>query len=158
MEPQLAREKLNLFIDNLPDEAFIPLRDKSADPSLLTSDIASAREFMIRETGAIFEGVLRVVTGADSPSAFLAFIQKDSRIDEVNLPKLPELAYEIQTKVFDLALPILKKAGYPIKEGRVAEPPKPSPQESLDSRRLGVPNSDSGRVVNNPRPRRLGHP
>jgi|GEM_PF-1272624 len=130
MDPEEARLKLNLFVDNLPDEAFIPLRDKEADPSLLTGELASAREFMIRETGALFEGVLRVVTGVDSPSAFLAFVQKDPNIDEMSRPKLPELAYDIQTKVFDVVLPILKQAGLPVKEGRV-----PQPVPTTDDRR-----------------------
>ncbi len=120
MDPQDARQQLNIFVDTLPDSVFIPLRDKGIDPGLLTTDITSAYELVIRETGNIVEGVRRVLSGVDSPSNLVAFIQKDERIEEDNRSKIPALAYEIQTKIFDPVLPILKGAGFPIKEGRVA--------------------------------------
>src|SRR3989344_6326506 len=122
MDPITAREKLNLFFDTLPDSVFFPLRDKGLDPSLLTTDIASAYEFVIRETGNICEGVFRVLKGEDSPSNFVGFIQKDEKIEEDNRQKIPALAYEIQQKLFEPVLPILKQAGFPIKEGKVAMP------------------------------------
>ena len=71
MDHITAREKLNLFFDTLPDSVFFPLRDKGLDPSLLTTDIASAYEFVIRETGNICEGVFRVLKSEDSPTHFL---------------------------------------------------------------------------------------
>src|SRR3989338_695342 len=63
MDPKDARQKLNIFVDTLPDSAFIPLRYKDINPSLLTTDIASSYEFVIRETGHICEGVRRVPAG-----------------------------------------------------------------------------------------------
>ena len=131
MDPKDARQKLNIFVDTLPDSAFIPLRDKDINPSLLTTDIASSYEFVIRETGHICEGVRRVLAGEDSASNFVAFIQQDPNIEEDNRPKLPELAFEIQQKIFDPVLPILRHAGLPIKEGRVAAP-VPKAQEKFE--------------------------
>src|SRR3989344_741766 len=132
MDPKDARQKLNIFVDTLPDSAFIPLRDKDINPSLLTTDIASSYEFVIRETGHICEGVRRVLAGEDSASNFVAFIQQDPNIEEDNRPKLPELAFEIQQKIFDPVLPILRHAGLPIKEGRVAGP-VPTEQEKIEA-------------------------
>ena len=126
MDPVTSRENLNLFVNNLPDDAFFAIRDKDVDPSLLTTAIASEHEFAIRETGNICEGVLRILKGEDSPSNLVSFIQKDPNIEEDNRPQIPELAYEIQERVFDPVLPILKQAGFPIKEGRVPQPP-PAP-------------------------------
>src|SRR3989344_2176077 len=137
MDPQDARIQLNIFIDNLPDSVFIPLRDKNIDPSLVTTDITSAYEFVIRETGHIVEGVRRVLAGEDSPNNFVAFIKKDEHIEEDNRQKIPVLAYEIQTKVFDPVLPILKQAGFTIKEGRVPEPPKSVVKDEVRSVNYG---------------------
>ena len=137
MDPQDARIQLNIFIDNLPDSVFIPLRDRNIDPSLVTTDITSAYEFVIRETGHIVEGVRRVLAGEDSPNNFVAFIQKDEHIEEDNRQKIPVLAYEIQTKVFDPVLPILKQAGFTIKEGRVPEPPKSVVKDEVRSVNYG---------------------
>lgn len=111
-----------LFCDSLPFAVVDALGAKDLDIQLTLSGIYTSHEFVLYETGNICEGVLKVLTGEDSPSNLVAFIEKDEHIEEDNRPKIAELAYEIQTKIFDQVLPILKQAGFPIKEGRVAEP------------------------------------
>ncbi len=123
MNPQDAREQLSLFPGTLPDKVFSALLDKGVEELyIIPTDIAAKQGLVIYETGGICEGVLKVLKGEESPSNFLAFIQRDERIEEDNREKLPELAYEIQTKLFDPVLPILKAGGFPIKEGRVPAP------------------------------------
>ena len=122
MEPRIQQEKLMLFCDSLPFAVVDALGAKDLDILLTLSGIYTAHEFVLYETGNICEGVLKVLKGEDSPSNLVAFIEKDEHIEEDNRPKIPEIAYEIQTKIFDPVLPILKQAGFPIKEGRVAKP------------------------------------
>ncbi len=124
METQTQQEKLMLFCDSLPFTVVDALGAKDLDIQLTLSSIYTPKEFVLYETGNICEGVLKVLKGEDSPSNLVAFIEKDERIEEDNRPKIAEIAYEIQTKLFDLVLPILKQAGMPVKEGRVQEPPK----------------------------------
>ena len=131
MNPSDSRANLSLFLASLPDAVFGSLVGKNIEIQILPLDIATAHEFVLYETGNICEGVLKILTGEDSPSNLVAFIEKDERIEEDNRSKIPELAYEIQTKIFDPVLPILKQAGFPIKEGRVPQPaPKPIPQSA----------------------------
>ncbi|KKW10976.1 MAG: hypothetical protein UY50_C0023G0022 [Parcubacteria group bacterium GW2011_GWA2_49_9] len=127
MNPQDARERLSLFLESLPEKVFSALLDKGvAEIHILPTTIAAEQGFVFAETGALCEGVLRVLKGEASPDTLVAFIQQDKNIEEDNVPKIPTIAYELQTKLFDPVLPILKQAGYPIKEGRVPEPIKPA--------------------------------
>ena len=145
MNPKDAREKLSLFPGTLPDKVFSALLDKGvAELYIIPTAIAAEHGLVIYETGAICEGVLKVLTGQESPNNFLAFIQKDVQIEEDNLEKLPELAYEIQTKLFDPVLPIFKSMGLSVKEGRV--PPPPVKQEpAVEPRETG-----SARITQTP--------
>ncbi|HBV01331.1 MAG TPA: hypothetical protein DEF00_02990 [Candidatus Taylorbacteria bacterium] len=122
MNPQQQRENFFRFIDALPQAVVDSLSQKNLDIIAVLHEVCVAREFVLYEMGNICEGVVRVLAGKDSPSNLLAFIQQDQNIEEDNRAKIPALAYEIQQKIFDPVLPILKQAGFPIKEGKVAEP------------------------------------
>ncbi|MDO8594651.1 MAG: hypothetical protein Q7R93_04025 [bacterium] len=122
MDKKDPRTELILFQESLQSVVFDALSDKKIDLSMLTAEIVAGYEFVRYETEAIFEGVLRVLKGEDSASNLVAFIEKDQNIEEDNRPKIGSLAYELQTRLFDTALPLLKQAGFPIKEGRVTKP------------------------------------
>ncbi len=154
MDIQEQLETLSAFIRVLPLNAQDELSRKELDIVYGVESIASKHDFVMRETGNICEGVKRVLAGEDSASNFLAFIQKDPHIEEDNRPKLPALAYEIQQKVFDPVLPILKQAGFPIKEGRVpAPPPQTTPTSSTVTTaarniEYQIPNIEKARIPN----------
>src|SRR3989344_7481480 len=131
MNPQQQRENFFRFIDALPQAVVDSLSQKNLDIIAVLHEVCVAREFVLYEMGNICEGVVRVLAGKDSPSNLLAFIQQDQNIEEDNRAKIPALAYEIQQKIFDPVLPILKQAGLPIKEGRVAAP-VPKAQEKFE--------------------------
>ncbi|MDO8619873.1 MAG: hypothetical protein Q7R64_00820 [bacterium] len=134
-----TREQLALWTANLPDSVQSKLLDIKLDIPVMLGSICDTQEFVIYETGGIYEGVWKIFTGEDSPSNFVAFIEKDERIEEDNRPKIATLAYEIQTKLFDPVLPILKQAGLPVKEGRVAQPPKQKLEVLSSKLEEGVP-------------------
>src|SRR3989338_11255799 len=125
------RENLLRFIDALPRAAANQLSEKNLDIIIALDEIGETHEFVLYEMDGVFEIVRRVLAGEDSPTNLIAFIQKDEHIEEDNRPKIPALAYDIQTKVFDTALPVLKQAGFPIKGGRVPPPPPPPPPPPL---------------------------
>jgi len=141
-----------MFLASLPEGVFRALENAGVEINILPLDISAEHGFVLYETGNICEGVLRVLRGEDSPSNLLAFIEKDERIEEDNRPKIATLAYEIQTKLFDPVLPILKQAGFPIKEGRVAQPPKkaevlsPKLEEGIQSPYAPVPSPLQGNI------------
>ena len=124
MDSKTQQENLMLFCEALPFETVTALGAKNIDIFIGVSEIGARNGLVLYETGNICEGVLKVLKGEESPSNFVAFIEKDERIEEDNRPKIKALAYEIQTKIFDIVLPILRQAGMTVKEGRVAEPPK----------------------------------
>ena len=128
-----SRASLSLFLASLPDSAFFALRDKNIELQILPLDIASSYGFVLYETGALCEGVLRVLKGEDSASNLVAFIQKDPNIEEDNRQNIPALAYELQTRLFDPVLPILKSAGFPIKEGKVPPAQRIVPTASVET-------------------------
>lgn len=123
MNPQAQREKLMRFLAKLPVEALNPLSEKQIDLFLSVHEIGAAQGLVLGEMGGICEGVRRVLSGEDSPSNLAAFISQDKNIEEDNRPKIPAIAQEIQRQIFDPVLPILKQAGLPVKEGRVAPAP-----------------------------------
>src|SRR3989338_8322602 len=122
MNPQQQRENFFRFIDALPQAVVDSLSQKNLDIIAVLHEVCVARGLVLYEIGNICEGVRCVLAGEDSASNFVAFIQKDERIEEDNRPKIPALAYEIQQKIFDPVLPILKQAGFKVKEGKVPAP------------------------------------
>ena len=122
MNPSDSRAKLANFLESLPDKVFSFLLDKKLEIDILPIDIAEGYGLTLGEVGNVCEGVKRVLAGEDSAANLVAFIQKDQNIEEDNREKIPQIAYEIQTKIFDVVFPIFKEAGLPLKEGRVPQP------------------------------------
>ncbi len=122
MDTLQAKEKLIVLLDTLPDEVQSKFLDVKADVLLQVADIGNRNDLVLYEMERIYEGILKILKGEETPSNLLSFITGDPKIEEDNRPKIPELAYEIQTKIFDPVLPILKEAGMQVKEGRVAKP------------------------------------
>jgi hypothetical protein len=158
MGPKAQQDALTTFVNSLSSEIHEALDAKGLDIVIEVMNICSAREWVLYETGGVCEGVRMILRGRAAPTALPELISKDSRIEEEHRAHIPEVAYDIQTKVFDSALPILKHAGFPIKEGRVPAPPQkpvespyapvPSPLSPAGSPRpLGVPEEPDSPTV-----------
>ncbi len=127
------------FLFALPSEVEEALASGGIDSIMRIHDIGGANGLILNEVWYLYEGVRQVFEGERSPEDLVDFISEDERIEEDNRPKIADIAYEIQTKVFDPVLPILKQAGFPIKEGRVpTPPPKPLPIASPYAEQTGT--------------------
>lgn len=123
MTPQEQQERLRDFVNSFPTEVHNELGRKDLDIVVTVLRICGEREWVLYETGGVCDGVRRILAGEISPAELAGIISRDANIEEDNRVEIPELAMDIQTRVFDIALPILKAAGYPTKEGRVQTPP-----------------------------------
>jgi len=123
MTPQELQDRLTDFVNSLPPEVHNELGKKDLDIVITVLRICGEREWVLYETGGVCDGVRQVLGGEISPAELASVIAKDANIEEDNRVEMPEIAYDMQTRVFDIALPILKAAGYPQKEGRVPNPP-----------------------------------
>lgn len=115
MDPDTAKHNLCQLMETLPDDLFYRLVDQGIHFTTTPSDITCKYGFVGYETGNIYIGIWRVLSGTDSPDDFLAFVQKDDRIEDDNRHKIPAIARETRSKLFDPVLPILKAAGRPVK-------------------------------------------
>ncbi len=138
MDTNTQLDALNTFMLGLPLGIVNALADKNADIVLATHGIGSHNGLVLREMGVVCEGVKRVLAGEDSAANLVSFIEKDQNIEDDNRPNIPQIAYEIQTNIFDVVFPLFKQAGLPLKEGRVAEPAV-SPPAALRLVQVGAP-------------------
>ncbi len=121
MDITKQKDALLEFLFNLPLRVERTLSERAIDIIMRIHDIGGANGLIVKEIWWLYEGVRQVLAGEESPSELVAFMERDDRIEEDNRPKVASIAYEIQTKIFDAVLPILKEAGFTVKEGRVAK-------------------------------------
>ncbi len=132
MDTRDLQNKLLEFTATLPDGVRQSFKSRGDfDVVLALGEIGEKYELLINEIHWLYETVRRVLAGEDSSAGMVAFISQDERIEEDNRAKIPAIAQEIQTKIFDVVLPILKQAGMPVREVRV-------PQPSVGVERLAV--------------------
>ena len=143
MTPQEQQDRLMDTVNSFPTEVHNEIGRKDVDIVVAVLRICGEREWVLYETGGVCDGVRQVLEGELSPAELAGVIAKDAHIEEDNRVEIPEVAYDIQTRVFDVALPILKALGYSLKEGRVPTPPP----RAVEAPNAAAPTTDNRQPI-----------
>ncbi len=111
------------FLFDLQKQVKADVATRDIDVVMRLHDIGGANGLILSEVWCLYEGVRRVLAGEDAPTNLSAFLTENGEWEEESLGKIPSIAYAIQQKIFDPLFPILKAAGFQLKDGKVPPPP-----------------------------------
>lgn len=144
MDSQTKQNELMHYCNALPPDVVTALGDKNLGIFIEVNNIAASHGLALYETAHICAGVQQILEGKESAKDLVEFISKDESIEDDNREKIPDIAYELQTKVFDVAFPVWKQFKMHIKEGKVPQPPaKPIPSATTPEPQLETPQVQS---------------